>query len=137
MSRPTEAMRDVLAVAAAAAAVAAAVVAVAAAVDAAEGEDSKDWDLYLEHGEAVGDLDHRRPGRLDIQEAAWRSREAHNSARVPVAPMVVRGRRRWQAALVEGTTVFHHVGVAKPQYCGDVGTQCGLVQRLALGRKRG
>ena len=44
MSRPTEAMRDVLAVAAAAAAVAAAVVAVAAAVDAAEGEDSKDWD---------------------------------------------------------------------------------------------
>ena len=86
----------------------------------------------------MGDLDHRRLDRPDTaQEVASGSHEAaDNSGRVPLVPVVVRAPRRWQAAPVEGTAVFHHVGVAKPQCCEDVGTPCGLVRRLALGRRR-
>ena len=53
------------------------------------------------------------------------------------APVVVREPHKWQVALVEDTTVVHHVGVVEPQYCEDAGRQCGLVRRLALGRRLG
>ena len=86
----------------------------------------------------MGDLDHRRLARPDMaREVASGSHEAaDNSGRVPMAPVAVRAPRRWQAGPVEGITVFHHVGVAKPQCCEDAGTQCGLVRRLALERRR-
>ena len=85
----------------------------------------------------MGDLDHRRPGHLDMApEAASGSHEVADSwGRVSLGPAVVRERRKSRAAPVEGITVFHRVGVAKPPCCEDVGTPCGLVRRLALGRK--
>ena len=87
----------------------------------------------------MGDLDHRRPGRLDMAPgAAWGSHEAADSSgHVSLAPAVVREPRRWQAALVEGITVVHHVGEAEPPCCEDGGRQCGPGRRLALERRLG
>lgn len=64
----------------------------------------------------MGDLDHRRQGRLDmalgaalgIHEGADRNWD-HVSWEDPEA---VRARRRWPAAPAEGTAAFHHVEVA-------------------------
>ena len=53
------------------------------------------------------------------------------------APVVVREPHKKQVDLVEDTMVVHQIGVVEPQYCEDVGRQCGLVRRLALGTRLG
>ena len=96
--------------------------------------------LYLEHGEAVGDLGHRRRGLLDRAQAValgshavvvdswgrgtWEDREA------------VRVHRRLPAALVVDRLVYHHVEAAWLQGCGDAGMRCGPARRLAPGRRQ-